>query len=89
MNLESHVRRFYFASKDDAKAAKKALDKRPYHCERIRKSECSPERPWYLEAYHRMVPHNDDVEREDEAMEAIAAQFHGEYDGWEAITVPK
>ncbi|HRI72793.1 MAG TPA: ribonuclease E inhibitor RraB, partial [Polyangium sp.] len=62
------VRRFYFASKDDAQAAKKALAKRLYHCERIRKSECSPERPWYLEAYHRMVPTAENVDREDEAI---------------------
>ena len=83
------VRRFYFASKDDAQAAKKALAKRLYHCERIRKSECSPERPWYLEAYHRMVPTAENVDREDEAIEAFAVQYNGEYDGWEAITVPK
>jgi len=71
-------RRFYFNTRADAIAARKALVARKYQCERVIKCDWNPAQPWYLAATQIIIPTADAVD-----MEALAAQFNGVCDGWE------
>jgi hypothetical protein len=44
---------------------------------------------WLVLATHTIIPSEETLARLRQAMEALAAQFGGEYDGWEAAVRSK
>jgi hypothetical protein len=79
--------RLYFKTRPDAMAAKKELTKLKFQCEPLQKIG-SGERPWKVLARHLIVPTFEAIEAENERLTALAEKYGGEYDGWEAETVP-
>jgi hypothetical protein len=77
----------YFKTRPDAMAAKKDLKKLKFECEPLQKIG-SDERPWLVLARHLIVPTFEAIEAENERLMALAEKHGGEYDGWEAETVP-
>jgi hypothetical protein len=77
----------YFPAKESAERAGKRLSERGFGV------EVGPPlkgyRDWCLFATHTAVVSESSIGLLRAAMERIAAEFGGKYDGWEALTVPE
>lgn len=77
----------YFANREAASGAASELKARGYSVE-LR--EPRPQIPdWAVVAKHQLVISEENVGLVRSAMEGIAAQFGGSYDGWEAAVQPR
>jgi len=74
----------YFGDKGDARKAGKLLGGEGYAVDVRRGAE---RRDWLVLAAHVAVPSPETIAHTAAKMEALAASFRGEYDGWEAQVV--